>query len=191
MIAKLTGTVDEILNDSIVLNVHDVGYQILVTKNLLSTIKLNQLLSLKIFHIFKESEQYLCGFDNIDELEIFKILLNVHGIGAKSALSILSSATLDILVSAINNQDASIFSSIKGIGTKTARLIILELKDKLPQKRQINTNNNIVNDAVLALVNLGYQRNSIIKLVSDTVQSFPNDDLNKIIVKCLHQLSSL
>jgi Holliday junction DNA helicase RuvA len=170
MIAKLKGIVDSILEDSIILDVNGVGYQVYVSAKVRGAAVVGTEISLIIFHVFKQETQYLCGFQDDTEKSIFKALLDVHGIGFKSAMLILSTLSPREFAFAVANQDASIICRTNGIGKKTAERILLELKDKLSNKisggDDIQNCNN-VNDAILGLISLGYQKNNIVKIINE------------------------
>ncbi len=167
MIAKLTGTVDEILDDSIIIDVNGVGYQVYATSSLLQGGTVGAPISVRIEHILKQDAQFLCGFQSKEEAGIFKVLLNVHGIGVRSALSILSTLSISEIATAVATQDASMLSRVSGIGKKTAARILLELKDRtLSTLKDVNyRSNENLNDAILGLISLGYQRNSVVPLL--------------------------
>ncbi|MBQ2175097.1 MAG: Holliday junction branch migration protein RuvA, partial [Alphaproteobacteria bacterium] len=151
MIAKLTGIIDEILDDSIIIDVHGVGYQVYVTSSLLQKSNIGGDISVQIEHIIKQDAQFLCGFQTKDEIGVFRVLLNVHGIGARSALAILSTLSISEFATAVATQDATPLSRVSGIGKKTAERILLELKDKtLSTLRNVQPQNNEnINDAML------------------------------------------
>ena len=172
MIAKLTGTVDEILDDSIIIDVNGVGYQVYATSSLLQGSAVGAPISVRIEHIIKQDAQFLCGFQSKEEAGVFKVLLNVHGIGVRSALSILSTLSISEIATAVATQDASMLSRVSGIGKKTAARILLELKDKtLSVLKDVNyQSNETLNDAILGLISLGYSRNSVVPLLQKISQ---------------------
>lgn len=167
MIAKLTGTIDEILRDSIIIDVAGVGYQVYVTSRLLQESVVGVKTSIKVLHVIKQDVQLLCGFSTEEEMGIFKVLLSIHGVGVRSALSILSTLSISEIATAIATQDAILLSQVSGIGKKTAERILLELKDKsLAAVKDIkHQNNDNMHDAMLGLISLGYQRNEVLPLL--------------------------
>lgn len=167
MIAKLTGVIDEILEDSIIVDVNGVGYQVYVTSSLLHGSSVGAQISVRIEHIIKQDAQFLCGFQTKEEIGVFRVLLNVHGIGVRSALAILSALTISEIATAIATQDASLLSKVSGIGQKTAERILLELKDKTVAeiKDVTYSNNENIQDAMLGLISLGYKKNDILPLL--------------------------
>lgn len=193
MIAKLTGIIDEILEDSVIIDVNNVGYQVFITSKLKESIKTGETVSLRVLHIFKQENQFLCGFQDADELAAFKSLMDVPGIGLKSAMSILSSLTLQDLATAIATQESSMLYSVPGIGKKMAERILLELKDKNIAKIKdvYNKTNESVNDAILGLISLGYQKTTIQKVVNNIYKRLgPNATTNELIVEALKEISN-
>ncbi len=206
MIAKLKGNIDSINDDStIIIDVNGVGYMVFVSSKLIENIHVGDYVDIKTMHIFKQDQQYLCGFQNSEELTIFKALLDVPGIGVKSAMSIISSLSIQEIAVGIATQDSSILCRVNGIGKKTASRILLELKDKSltkltidPQNNNnLNNNNNIyndqnVNDAILGLVSLGYQKSHVIRVINDIMKNndYKNIQTNELIVLGLKNINS-
>ena len=191
MIAKLTGTVDEILEDSIIIDVNGVGYQVYVTSGLLQESTIGAKVSVRTEHIIKQDAQFICGFRSKEEAGVFKVLLNVHGIGVKLALSILSTLSISEIATAVATQDALMLGRVSGIGKKTAERILLELKDKtLPILKDIRPQfNEKVNDVILGLISLGYQRNSVVSLVQKILQEVGSDaSANDLIRRALKEI---
>ncbi len=174
MIASLTGRLTRKAPDYLILDVSGVGYQVFVP---LSTFYRmpdeGAEASLHIHTHLREDILALYGFSEPAEKDLFLILLGVSGIGPKLALTVLSSLTTDEIAAAIQSSDDQKLYAIPGIGKKTAARMILELKDKVKhlvtasapagRPRQADVD---VDDAVSALMNLGYKRN----LAEDAVQ---------------------
>lgn len=111
------------------------------------------------------------GFDSKANREMFELLLSVSGIGANTARLMLNNLSHSEIVRAIQNDDERTLSSTKGLGPKTAKRVILDLKDKiikLDSSTDIDTkvDNNIKDDALIALVSLGFQKNAVIKILN-------------------------
>ncbi len=162
MIAFLKGLLCSINNDSIVVDVNGVGYQILVPGSLFSKLPpLGNEIHIYTHMVLKEDGASLYGFDDVDYLNSFKMLLNVNGVGPKGALSILSVTTSEGLALAVSDENVGLLSRASGIGRKTAQRIILELKGKLdsgPLKHlQAATPPSLSNDAYEALISLGFE----------------------------------
>lgn len=194
VISKLKGFVDSIFDDSIIVDISGVGYAVFITTRLLSTIKMGDKIEIKTYHAFKAEQQFLCGFESSNELILFKNLLEVPGIGIKSAMAILSKLSSEELAIAIATQDSDVLLNVSGIGKKSAARILLELKDKtiLKAKDGISsekTQTGNINDAMLGLISLGYQKhqamNTITKIIKTTENNIPT---NELIVLCLKEL---
>jgi Holliday junction DNA helicase RuvA len=192
MIAKLTGTVDSILDDSVILDVCGVGYAVYALSRLRDSLLVGDKCSLRIVHIFKQDSQHLCGFQDEKEVHVFKELMDVPGIGLRSAMSILSTLSVRDFAMAVVNQDANVLCEVNGIGKKTAGRILLELKDKMLSKIKdiySDTENQNINDAILGLISLGYQKNNALKVVKDTANKLgPSASVNELIVSCLKDI---
>ncbi|MDR0695541.1 MAG: Holliday junction branch migration protein RuvA [Holosporales bacterium] len=177
MIAKLRGKVDAMLSDSIIIDVCGVGYQVYISEKMKETTKVAAEITVDIIHMFKQEQQYLCGFRDETERNVFKALLEVPGVGVRSAMAVLSALSPEEFALAVANQDPSIICKTHGIGKKTAERILLELKDKLLTKlgTENSKHKSNVNDAILGLVSLGYQKSSISTKVNEIARCLGED----------------
>lgn len=161
MYAYLKGFVKEILPNSIVLEVNDIGYQVFVPNSY--DYKLEEFTTVYIHQAIKEDSNFLYGFRQKDEKEMFLKLISVSGIGPKSALSIMASGTVNEIASAIEAGDSKKLTKFPGIGPKAASQIILDLKGKLiVDTPLINTDYDDVRDALIAL---GYKQKDVEKVL--------------------------
>ncbi len=191
MIAKLSGIIDEISEDSIIIDVNGAGYQVFVPLKLKQKIEIGSKISVRIFHIFKQEMQYLCGFQDEEEMGVFKALLDVPGIGVKSAMAVLSTLSIGEFATAVATQDSMVLCKVGGIGKKTAERILLELKDKTLTKLKdvCKQDNQNVNDAILGLISLGYQKNRILPLLNDISKKLGQSaSANELIVNALREM---
>ena len=169
MFYHLIGSVSEINQNSIVLDVNGIGFLIHTSLQTLSALNLGKNVKLFISESIGETNYDLYGFSELREKRFFELLISVSGVGPKVAISLLSSVNPDTLVLAIINDDAKILSSAPGIGKKTAQRIILELRDKIGAEasgislsdsvvtKDIgHVENSAVSDAISALNVLGY-----------------------------------
>jgi len=169
MIAFLEGILSESLPTQIVVNVHGVGYQVLIPIS--SFERLPQVgASVKILtHLtVREDAHVLYGFCTAGERDLFRLLLNhVTGVGPKIALAVLSGLSVEMFKSAVVAGDTGTISKISGLGKKTAERIVLELKDKVgvtaeweasSSKNAPSEDDIRLHDAVLALISLGYKQ---------------------------------
>lgn len=150
MIAYLKGNILAKDEQSIILNVNDIGYQVLCDERSLQT--LSGETELFIYHQVREDAEVLFGFKSLFDRRVFVLLMTVSGIGPKSALNFLSGYSAEQLVQAIARGDLGVVSSISGVGKKTAEKVIVELKDKViklfPEKLI-----NVAKQAVLSNTN--------------------------------------
>lgn len=154
--------------------------------------KLNSEVTFYTTLIVREDAQDIYGFSTEEELQIFKKLITVSGVGPKGAISILSYFNVESLYDVISSGDAKALSGAPGIGLKTSQKIIIELKDKMP-KISSNENNPtfvqskaVVSDAVNTLVALGYQRSLVLKVIEKIDKS---GDTAEIITNALKILA--
>lgn len=124
----------------------------------------------------------LYGFSTTDERAIFKLLISISGIGPKIALAILSGSTLNDFRDSIINEDVNALVRIKGIGKKTAERVILELKESIkgvsltPASKEKEKKDKLIEDAVMALISLGYIRSTAEKAVNNSLKTFKIED---------------
>ncbi len=190
MIRRLTGTIAEILDGSIILDVQGVGYYISTT-TLPTTEKINTPLTLHTYLAVRETALDLYGFFTRDELEIFELLLTLPKIGPKSAMQILGQADVELLKKAVLTSDASYLSKMSGIGKKTAEKIVNELHDKFAKRFDVSTTfsqsvSSETNDVIDALIALGYTQSDARK----AVQELPTEitDVNQAIKEALRKI---
>lgn len=183
MITYVKGELTEINDTSIVVECYGVGYEIMVPASILSELPaIGDMVKVYTFQYVREDILDLYGFLTKDDLSIFKLLITVNGIGPKGALSILSVIRPDDLRLAVLSDDVKAIQRAPGIGGKTAQKLIIELKDKLSLEDVINHNDNVVtaipasgsirDEAIEALVSLGYSSSEAIRAVRDV----PNQD---------------
>ncbi len=183
MISFMKGSIQEILSASVILEVNNIGYELLVSDNTLQNISCNKETLLHTYLNVREDELTLFGFLTKDELQMFKLLIKVNGVGPKAALSILSTLNTADLRYAILAGDSTKISNAKGIGKKTSERILIDLKDKVSRDDLLDANGTICynstnqsdemhkryqEEVVEALINLGYT-NKIAKSAVDEV----------------------
>ena len=170
MISYIKGELTEVFEDTVVVETNGIGYNIRVPASVLDRLpSVGSSVRIYTYLYVKEDAMNLFGFLNRDDLSVFKLLLNVSGIGPKGALAILSTIGPDDLRFAVLSEDVKTISSAPGIGAKTAKRLIIELKDKLKlaevfetalaNKEKASSENDVLlarNEAVEALVALGY-----------------------------------
>ena len=159
MIARLTGTVESILKDSLVIRVGGVGFSVRASAAARELAGQSRTVELFTHMLVRENEIGLYGFATEEELALFELLLGVSGIGPKVALAILSSAPPDRLRQAIAAEEIEIFTRVPGIGTKTAKNVVFHLKDKvgvIPGARGAAVPAGDELEVIGALASLGY-----------------------------------
>lgn len=172
MIAFLKGKVEFKTNSYIVMDVNGIGFKVFMTESSIQSIEKEQ--DIKVFTYMRvmEDDMSLYGFLNNEELAMFELLISVGGIGAKSAIAILSNIEPSAFALAVITDDVSKLKKLPGIGPKTAQRIILELKDKIKSEQALEDSSDIkekividnnTQDAIDALQVLGYNRKSIEK----------------------------
>lgn len=160
MIAYLNGQILAKSNNYVILGVDNIGYRLFIGESLGSELKVNDQREFYISHQVREDASDLYAFRNIVELELFELLLSVSGVGPKSALGVLSIASVDDIKEAVVRGDVVLLTKVTGIGKKTAERVVLELKNKLAK----SLNNGLsfsdlpsgLSDELDALMALGY-----------------------------------
>ncbi len=175
MIAFVNGIVKIIRNDRVVLDVHGVGYEVYLA-NALSQ-KMNEELFLYTYQHVREDAILLFGFIKEEDYEVFMRLINVKGIGPKTAQTMLSICSGKEMIEAIENDDIKRLKSLPGIGAKTAGQIVLDLKGKFVS---LETSDSPVSNPVWtqvqdALLSLGYKTNQLTKIKKE----FENTELGE------------
>jgi len=161
MIAKIEGQISYIGNRFLIVDVSGVGYKLFVTNEAISLSKIEESIKLWVHTAVRENSIDLYGFLDIEELSFFELLLDVSGIGPKSALSTLSVAPVSTLRKAIASGDTTYLNKVSGIGRKTAEKIIIELKDKLKEYEGDIATSRVMQeerDILEALRTLGYSQ---------------------------------
>lgn len=165
MIGYLKGKIIDYRPGMIILDTGNVGYKISININ--QTIKVGEIKSFYVYEHIREDAYDLYGFLEQYELNLFKNLLSVSGIGPKAAINIISIAKADKIIKAIEMEDLQFFVAIPGIGKKVAAKIILDLKSKI----SISESANIIgrsdesDNIIEALNSLGYQKSEILKVI--------------------------
>jgi len=165
MIAALTGRLIFKSPAQVTVDVHGVGYEVLVPLSTYYSLpEINESTSLRVHTHLREDAIQLFGFLTVAEKEAFILLTGISGIGPKLALSVLSTLPIPDLSSAIQSGDLDKLATVPGVGKKSAGRIALELKDKIERLGQVNVpvagqsgGGGLQDDALSALVNLGYR----------------------------------
>nr|WP_319376688.1 Holliday junction branch migration protein RuvA [uncultured Methanoregula sp.] len=163
MIAHLRGDVTQTGDRWVVIDVHGIGYQVQVTQPALTVLAhARENVTLFTHMAVREDAITLFGFLHASELEMFRILIGVSGIGPQTALNLLSQIGIEEFAVAILNEDEKSLTRISGIGAKSAKRLILELRDKMKSVSkalaagEAGRTSPAVNDAISALISLGF-----------------------------------
>lgn len=187
MISYIKGRLEIKSKDYIVIDVGGIGYKIFMSETAINELEKGKEVKIFTYMKVREDDISLYGFLNNEELVTFELLISVGGVGAKSAITILSNITPSKFALAVITNDVNTLKKLPGIGAKTAARIILELKDKMKTEQSIEESkdeeikeaivlDNKANDALEALCVLGYTRKDVEKVLS-------NIDTNKLTVE--------
>lgn len=177
MISYIRGELAAVSEDKVIVDVNGVGYGIFMPKQSITLLpSLGNEVKIHTFLNVKEDAMQLFGFVSKDDLDVFKLVIGVNGIGPKGGLNILSQLSADGLRFAVLSNDVKAISASPGIGKKTAEKLILELKDKLSLEDVLEHSheqetasspigNGVQSEAVQALVALGYGNTEALKAV--------------------------
>jgi holliday junction DNA helicase RuvA len=192
MIGYLTGKIVSSKPTKILLDVNGVGYLVNISINTFEKISEKESASLFIHTSVKEDSITLFGFSTETEKEMFELLISVNGVGTKIALSILSGIRTDDLKRAIQSSDISRIVAVPGIGKKTAERLVLELGNKVSNITGgdiAEISHSIKNEAVSALVTLGYNSKIAENVVRDVLTGKPDSTIEELIKKALSSLN--
>ncbi|EKD58311.1 MAG: Holliday junction DNA helicase RuvA [uncultured bacterium] len=172
MIAKLNGKIDFLKDSYVVIDVNGIGYKVFVTLHTFGIIAGKERVEVYTHTYVREDTLALYGFLELDELEMFELLIGISGIGPKAALGILSIADPKTVRTAVLNEDPTILTRVSGVGKKIAQRVILELKNKIVdmpahEKAQITGDS----DALEALAGMGYS----VSEARETLKLIPAD----------------
>ena len=161
MIYSLKGKVLMIDEDTIIVDVHDVGYQVLVSH--VQDYEVGQEVFLYTYNVIREDEQYLVGFSSLDEKKVFLALIKVKGLGPKTVIGALSATTANEVKNAISANNIVYLKKLPGIGAKAAAQIILDLKGELTGTKGDPT---VYDEVFEALKQLGFKGAAIERVLA-------------------------
>lgn len=176
MIGYLSGKAIVVKEKYIIVEVQGVGYKVFVSTSITQSLSEGDIINLWIYTAVREDTLDLFGFLQELDQEIFELLLNVSGIGPKSALGILSVADIGSLAHAIKNENVSYLTQVSGIGKKTAEKIVIELKDKMEKLTLVyqSSEPDNVRDVIDALLAMGYNEKNIREALRSVDESITN-----------------
>jgi Holliday junction DNA helicase RuvA len=201
MIGFLSGKILEKEANTVIVDVSGVGYE--VTIPLSTFYELGEVgsdVQLRIYTLVREDALQLFGFKTSRERDIYLKLISVQGIGAKSGIAMLSGMNADEIVTAIRTNNLVRLTSIPGVGKKTAERMVIELRDKIGDLSagaaasasgagSDQSSDTVFDDALSALVNLGYQRNAAEKALQDSAKDGSELSVQKLLRAALQKLA--
>ena len=196
MIDYIKGKIVELLPTDVVIECGGIGYHAFISLQTFALLENKSEATVYIHHILREDEEMFYGFADKDERQFFRLLIGVSGVGANTARMMLSSLNADEIREAILGEDVNRIKSIKGIGLKTAQRIILELKDKIVKGEGSESNalfsgsavSAATEEAVTALVLLGFAKPAAGKVVGALLKENPNYSIEQLIKLALQRL---
>lgn len=191
----IKGDIVEITPTEVILECCGIGYSIMISLQTYDALKSSSEAKVFIYHHIREDEEQFYGFATKNERELFKLLISVSGVGVGSARMMLSSLTDEEIRNAILSEDVRTIKSIKGIGMKTAQRLILDLKDKIVRGAGVETaeitvptKNHNIDEATTALLNLGFSKVNINKILPEILKESPDASIETIIREGLKRL---
>lgn len=196
MIAFLEGEVRELREGSVVVQAGAFGVEVLAPAATLAHCRSGEVVRLRTQLIVREEQPVLYGFHHPDLLLVFRRLLEVTGVGPKVALGVLSSLPVTVIAAAVANDDAALLTSAPGVGKRTAERIVVELRNRLPDHLTAHVAAErggallagAGEDAVAALLALGYRETQVKGLVAELAHSEPEATAETLIRKALAKL---
>lgn len=199
MIAQIRGQLVEKRPGAVVVETQGIGYQLFVSLSTFYDLpEANQGVRLHTYTHVREDLLQLFGFSTFLEKEIFQILIGVSGIGPKLALNILSGIAPAELISSLQAEDVARLTTIPGVGRKTAERLVFDLKEKIRKiavrneapKEEKKKKDQVVEDVVSALVNLGYRKNQAEAVVEQVWRQRPEASLEEVLKASLRALAA-
>lgn len=202
MYSYIKGTLEEVREDLIVVENNGIGYNIRIPARVLDELpQKGELVKIYTYLYVREDIFSLFGFLSNDELNMFKLLINVSGIGPKGGLALLSVLSANDIRFAIVSEDVKTISRAPGVGSKTAKRLIIELKDKINLEDAfadteelpavaVSGNNQVKREATEALVALGYSASDAAKVLSG-IEISEDSDVETVLKQALKNMAFL
>jgi Holliday junction DNA helicase RuvA len=193
MIYFLSGRLVEKSPTQIIIDCNGIGYEVNISLYTFERLPKDEIIKIYTYFLVREDAQVLYGFMDKAEREVFLKLLSVSGIGASTARMMFSSLTPQEVVQAISDADVDTIKSVKGIGLKTAQRVIVDLKDKVNKLDNSSEdlslkNNTHKEEALSALVTLGYSKKQAEQSVTKILKNYPESSIEDIIKLALKSL---
>ena len=193
MLDYIKGDITQITPTFLTLETGGLGYFINISITTFSKLEGKKDFKLLVHEVIREDSHLLFGFADYEERDIFRLLISVSGVGANTARMMLSSLSPGEIEKAILASDVNILKSVKGIGLKTAQRIIIDLKDKLGKQAGSDeifafSDNTNREEALSALVMLGFAKNAVSKVIDKIVREEKNLTVEDVIKRALKNL---
>ena len=193
MFEYIKGDINTLTPTAVIVENHGMGYFINITLNTYSQLSGHKSAQLYLHQVIRDDAHLFFGFKELKEREVFRLLISVSGVGANTARMMLSSVTSEEVKKAIFSNNSKTLQDVKGIGTKTAQRIIIELKDKIGKEDEmgeivLSLDNTIREEALSALVMLGFAKNSIIKVLDKIIKENAPTSVEELLKIALKQL---
>ena len=193
MIDYIKGTITQITPTFLTLETGGIGYFVNISISTFSKLEGKTEYKILVHEVIREDSHLLFGFADSDERDIFRLLISVTGVGANTARMMLSSLSSVEIEKAIIGSDVNVLKSVKGIGLKTAQRIIIDLKDKLGKQAGSGeifafTDNTKREEALSALVMLGFAKSAVAKVLDKIVREEKNLTVEDLIKRALKNL---
>ncbi len=193
MIDYIKGAVTQITPTFLTIETGGIGYMVNISLTTFSKLEGKSEFKILIHEVIREDTHQLFGFADNDEREIFRLLISVTGVGANTARMMLSSLNPAEIEKSIAGSDVNTLKSVKGIGLKTAQRIIVDLKDKIGKQAGTGEifafeNNTRRDEALSALVMLGFAKSAVAKVLDNIVRAEKNLTVEELIKKALKNL---
>jgi Holliday junction DNA helicase RuvA len=193
MFEYIKGDINNLTPTAVIVENHGMGYYINITLNTYSQLSGHTSAQLYLHQVIRDDAHLLFGFKEQKEREVFRLLISVSGVGANTARMMLSSLTSEEVKKAIFSNNSKTLQDVKGIGAKTAQRIIIELKDKIGKEDEMGEivlamDNTIREEALSALVMLGFMKNSIAKVLDKIIKANAPSSVEELIKIALKQL---
>ena len=193
MIDYIKGTITQITPTFLTLETNGIGYFVNISLSTFARLEGKSDYQLLVHEVIREDSHLLFGFADNVERDIFRHLISVSGVGANTARMMLSSLSPGEIETAILGSNVNVLQSVKGIGTKTAQRIIIDLKDKLGKQTGTGeifafTDNTKREEALSALVMLGFAKNAVSKVLDKIVREEKNLTVEDMIKRALKNL---
>ncbi|MEO8648550.1 MAG: Holliday junction branch migration protein RuvA [Acidobacteriota bacterium] len=202
MIAYLSGKLREKQANQVIIDVGGVGYEVFIPLSTFYELgDEGSDIELRIYTHIREDTLQLFGFKTVRERDLYLKFISVQGIGARSGITMLSGMSVDEIVRAIQTNDLARLTTIPGVGRKTAERLVVELRDKLDELKTGSIesavdgagagrqSDEIFDDALSALVNLGYQKNAAEKALMQAVRDGVEPNVQKLLRAALQRLA--